>query len=106
MKRLCRYKDALGAPGEGVHAWRLGPGGGFAAADVLLTGAAAALIAQKAPAGARPLAAVAVFVLLLIAGVAAHWLFCVDTALNRALGLAAPRKYGYAIFPAEAPAKK
>ena len=29
---LCKYKDALGEPGKGVHAWRIPPGkGGFAA---------------------------------------------------------------------------
>ena len=31
---LCKYKDALGIPGQGIHSYRLG---GFAIADVIMT---------------------------------------------------------------------
>ena len=82
---LCRYRDALGRPGEGFHSARLG---GFAAFDVLGTiglGAAGAALWS----GGRPAPAVLLFAIVLafLVGIAAHWAFCVDTTLNlRLLG--------------------
>ena len=74
---LCRYRDALGKPGEGIHRWRIG---GLALVDTLLTLALAGGIAQILKKNFW-----AVLVILLVAAVAMHALFCVPTALNRAL---------------------
>lgn len=87
---LCRYRDALGRPGEGPHAPRLF---GLAAADLLLTGAAAALIVAAGRRREKSTLALLVaffvaFLALVLLGVGAHALFCVDTALNRRLGIA------------------
>lgn len=94
MSGLCEYKDALGRPGEGVHAWRIGAAhgarDGIAGTDLLLTAGAAYLLSRSTKRGATTAGFLVVFIVLLLAAVAIHRLFCVDTALNRALGLAAP----------------
>ena len=74
---LCQYRDALGRPGEGLHRWRAG---GFAVFDVLLTLAAAGSIAWLAKTSFF-----ACLVVLMLAGLALHALFCVPTALTCAL---------------------
>ncbi len=80
VRSLCRYKDALGVPGRGAHAWRVG---GVAAVDVILTVLAAAVIAWVADWVERPVNFWYVLGGLLIAGVVAHRLFCVRTAVDR-----------------------
>jgi hypothetical protein len=88
MYGLCKYRDALGKPGEGVHAWRIG---GLAATDLLMTAAAAFLLSRTAFKAQPPLIGfLVIFVILIVAAVAIHRAFCVDTALNRCLGLAPP----------------
>ncbi len=80
-----------------MHSWRVPPG--LAAVDVIATaGAAFFLTAALRPraAAARSCAAFAVaYALVLIAlvcvGAAAHRAFCVDTALNCWLGIAAEK---------------
>jgi hypothetical protein len=80
MRPWCRYRNALGEPGVGFHARRLA---GVALWDVVGTLVIAALLARWTSwSYARALAS------LFLLGVALHWLFCVPTALNRALGLA------------------
>ena len=95
MSGLCRYKDIAGKPGEGAHAWRIGGAygtrDGVAGTDLLLTAGAAFLISRFTSNKLRqypPLASFfIVFILLMIVAVALHRAFCVDTALNRKLGL-------------------
>lgn len=84
MPLFCAYRDALGRPGQGVHAPRLGP---YAAVDLGLTAAAAYALAGPEPTVGRFAAAAAA---LLVLAVVFHWAFCVDTALARQLGLAPP----------------
>lgn len=71
---LCRYKDALGKPGQGVHSIRLG---GVAVVDAGLT-----VLAAWGLAGLWNVAFWKVLVCLVCLGVVVHWLFCVDTRLN------------------------
>lgn len=74
---LCKYRDALGVPGQGVHAYRFM---GVAIVDVVLTVIVAALIAVIS---GWPF----VYVLggLLVLGVIAHRLFCVRTTVDKLL---------------------
>jgi len=92
MPGLCQFKNALGAPGEGSHAWRIGgkrgTRAGVAGSDLLLTAGAALLLSRVTFKSRGALAGFfIVFVILMILAVAVHRLFCVDTALNVALGL-------------------
>lgn len=81
MERSCAYKFVLGRPGEGVHAPRIG---GLAAVDLLGTLALIAVLSMWW----NP---VLVTVLVTVTFIFLHWLFCVPTALNEALGLAPSR---------------
>jgi hypothetical protein len=74
---LCRYRDALGKPGEGIHRWRIG---GLALVDILLTLALAGGIAWIAKKNFW-----AVLLVVLILAIVIHEAFCVPTALNCAL---------------------
>ncbi|NBN99143.1 MAG: hypothetical protein EBV19_07905 [Flavobacteriia bacterium] len=86
MGLLCKYKDVLGRPSEGVHAWRVFD---IAIVDVALTLVAAALIAAYFH---LPLwqPALALFVL----GIIAHRVFCVRTTVDKWLTrlLTAPKR--------------
>lgn len=78
----CTPSTALGVPGQGAHAYRIG---GLAAVDLLAT-AGAAYLASRFVLGWHGLLAVTlVFVVLMAAGVAAHEYFCVNTRLNAAI---------------------
>jgi hypothetical protein len=68
---LCKYSDALGSPGTGLHRARI-PGTNTAAADYVLTLLAAWLISAMF---AFPL--VPTTVVLFICGSVLHLLFCV-----------------------------
>ncbi len=74
---LRKYRDLFGEPGTGAHAARIGP---FAAVDVGLTVAAAAAVSALAG-----YSFLLVLLVLVIAGIAMHALFGVDTALNTML---------------------
>ena len=98
---FCDYKNALGVPGQGPHAPRWGR---FAKADVVGTiglGVIAALLSGLIFQSAMKLNmsmwnTVVYWVILLIFwvfvafvfGILMHWLFCVETELNKMLGLA------------------
>jgi hypothetical protein len=74
---LCKYRDALGVPGKGVHAYRFM---GIAVVDLVLTVVAAAVIARLAGwSFAWTLGG------LLVLGVGMHRLFCVRTTVDRLL---------------------
>jgi len=74
---LCKYRDALGVPGQGAHAWRIG---GIAVVDVLLTVLVAGLLAWGFEADFWWM-----LTGLIVAGVVAHRLFCVRTTVDRLL---------------------
>lgn len=74
MYGLCRYRNALGEPGKGIHAPRLG---GLAVADILLT-TGLALLASKA----LHMSFIVVFLILVIVAIGLHEAFCVNTRLN------------------------
>lgn len=76
---LCRHKDVFGKPNEGVHSLRIF---GVAAVDLVATILAAAAISYLTKRNFF-----LVFLLLMLAAIAAHRAFCVNTALNVALGL-------------------
>lgn len=72
---LCRYRDALGKPGVGVHAHRIA---GVAAVDLALTVVVAALAAWWFDWSFGY-----TFIGLFLAGVAAHRAFCVRTTVDQ-----------------------
>lgn len=74
---LCRYKDALGVPGQGLHAARLGR---FALWDVVGTVAGGWALARYMR-WSVPVTVAGTF----LTGHALHLLFCVDTAAVRML---------------------
>ena len=78
---LCRFKDALGVPGQGVHALRI-PGTNAAAVDVLLSLGLVWFLAAV-PKMPITLAFLLVFGLALVA----HLVFCVSTSSTRLFGL-------------------
>jgi len=77
MPLFCQFKNVLGQPGKGVHAARFA---GLALNDLLGTLALAWLL-QKFTKLSLPVA----FVVMFGIGMLLHWLFCVDTAVMRAL---------------------
>jgi hypothetical protein len=77
MLGLCKYKDALGVPGEGIHKYRIAD---IAVVDVLL----AVLLAfgiYKLIGGCFVLMLVIVF----LAGIVLHRMFCVRTTVDKLL---------------------
>jgi hypothetical protein len=76
---LCQYKNALGKPDEGIHSWRVG---GFAAADVLLTGGLALLVSKGLLKSSNIAVFMLVFITLVLIAVLIHEEFCVNTKLN------------------------
>jgi len=74
---LCKYKDSLGKPNEGVHSYRLF---GIAVVDVILTILLAAFISfiTNTP-------FVYTMIATFIAGIFAHRLFCVRTKVDTLL---------------------
>jgi hypothetical protein len=85
---LCRFRDALGAPRRGVHAYRTP--GDLAAVDIAMTLAVAVLIGCCAPLGdgtSRVATVIAAFFGLWAIGTALHVLFCVRAEGAVKLGL-------------------
>lgn len=82
MPGLCKYANAFGRPGEGVHAPRVG---GLAAADLLATAAAAYLGARYGLGRVNAVIFVLVFLVLILSAVLVHEAFCVNTRLNAAV---------------------
>jgi hypothetical protein len=73
---LCQYQNFFGAPGTGVHSYRIG---NVAIVDVLLTIVAAIILAKLF---GNFWIALVVIVLL---GILAHRVFCVSTTLDKLL---------------------
>ena len=74
---LCKYRNALGVPGKGVHSVRLG---GVAVVDVLLTIVGAYVIAYFTRTSFAWTAAG-----LFLLGIILHRLFCVRTTIDKLL---------------------
>jgi len=77
---FCDYKDIFGEPNKGAHSYRLG---GLAIVDVI-----GMLLLNWALVRAYDLDFVTTLVWMIFATILIHYLFCVPTALNKALGLA------------------
>ena len=74
---LCRYKDILGYPREGIHSYRLG---GFAIVDVIMTILGGLMLAYYFNVSYSK-TVIALFIL----GIIAHRLFCVRTTVDKIL---------------------
>jgi len=74
---LCKYKDALGKPGKGIHSYRFM---GLAIADVIMTLVAALLISYYSG-----YSFLKVSIVLFISGIIVHRLFCVRTTIDKVL---------------------
>jgi hypothetical protein len=78
---LCKYKNAFGILGEGIHSYRIGRGligkNGIAIIDVLVTLAFAVIISYLLN---RPLWLICIILFPL--GVILHRLFCVRSAVD------------------------
>lgn len=73
----CPFKDILGKPKEGAHSARFG---GIAVVDTLMTLLLAIIISHN-----YNQSLLGVFAALFILGEVLHWVFCVDTAVIRAI---------------------
>ena len=74
---LCKYKNALGEPGKGIHSYRLF---GVAIADVIMTIVAAILISYF-----FKLSFLKTLLVLFLTGIVLHRLFCVRTTIDKLL---------------------
>jgi hypothetical protein len=74
---LCKYKNALGEPGKGIHSYRLG---GIAIADVIMTIIGAYFISL-----AFRWNFVYTLIGLFILGIILHHIFCVRTTIDKLL---------------------
>jgi fatty acid desaturase len=77
MVDLCKYKNALGEPGKGIHSYRFF---GVAIMDVIMTLIGAAIISYFS---GYSFLYVAIF--LFILGIILHRLFCVRTTVDKVL---------------------
>lgn len=81
--RLCQYRDVLGVPGKGFHGRRINLfGTSYALWDIVGT-FALAYLSYRAFGLSFPAAVLLWFGM----GVLMHWLFCVNTPLNRNIGI-------------------
>lgn len=78
---LCKYKNAFGIPGKGIHQWRMGKGfigkNGIAIVDVLVVLAFAYIISYITM---RPFWLVCLILFSL--GIILHRLFCVRSTID------------------------
>ena len=74
---LCKYKDALGEPGKGIHSYRFM---GVAIADVIMTVIGALLISFLIKKSF-----LLVLIILFILGIILHRLFCVRITIYKLL---------------------
>lgn len=74
---LCKYKNALGVPGKGIHSYRLF---GLAIADVIMTIIGAFLISYFTKRNF-----IYTLIILFVSGIILHRLFCVRTTIDKLL---------------------
>jgi len=76
---LCKYKNALGEPGKGIHSYRLF---GIAIADVIMTIIGAFLISYF-----FKFSFIKTLLILFLTGIVLHRLFCVRTTVDKLIHL-------------------
>ena len=85
---LCSFKNSLGKPGQGAHAWRIGGAKGttegIALVDVVMT-AVLAIIINRFVFKCSPYTTLLIFISLWILGIFLHKLFCVKTTVTEAI---------------------
>jgi len=74
---LCKYKNALGEPGKGIHSYRLF---GLAIADVIMTIIASFLISYF-----FKFSFIKTLLILFLTGIVLHRFFCVRTTIDKLL---------------------
>jgi len=74
---LCKYKDALGKPNQGIHSYRLF---GVAIADVLMTIVGAFIISFV-----FRVKFITTLIVLFLLGIFLHRIFCVRTTVDKLL---------------------
>ncbi len=74
---LCKYKNALGVPGKGIHSYRIF---NIAIADVIMTLIAALIISYF-----FKISFIKTSICLFIIGILLHRLFCVRTTVDKIL---------------------
>ena len=74
---LCKYKNALGEPGKGIHSYRLF---GIAIADVIMTIFGAFLISYF-----FKFSFIKTLLILFLTGIVLHRVFCVRTTIDKLL---------------------
>ena len=77
---FCAYKDIFGEPNKGAHSYRVG---GLAIVDVI-----GMLLLNWAIAYKYDLDFFTTLFWMIVATIIIHYLFCVPTAFNKALGIA------------------
>ena len=77
MWKLCKYKNALGIPGKGLHSYRIF---NIAIIDVLLTFLGARLIQMFIMPENRY---ITVLTVLFLIGIILHRMFCVRTTIDK-----------------------
>ena len=77
MFDLCKYKDALGLPGKGIHSFQIG---GIAVADVVMTIIGALIISFI-----FNVKFVYTLIFLFLLGIFLHRIFCVRTTIDKLL---------------------
>lgn len=76
---LCKYKDSLGKPNQGIHQYRLF---GVAIVDVIMTIIAAGIISYFSKYNF-----LMILVILFLLGIILHRIFCVRTTIDKLLFL-------------------
>jgi len=76
---LCKYKNALGEPGKGIHSYRLF---GVAVADVIMTIIGAFLISYF-----FKFSFIKTLLILFLTGIVLHRVFCVRTTIDKLIHL-------------------
>ena len=74
---LCKYKDALGKPGIGIHSYRIF---NIAIADVIMTFIGAFVISYS-----LNISFIKTSIFLFILGIILHRIFCVQTTIDKLL---------------------
>jgi len=74
---LCKYKNSLGVPGQGIHSYRIF---NIAIVDVIMTIVAGYFLSR-----AYKYSFVFTCVILFILGIVLHRLFCVRTTIDKLL---------------------
>ena len=74
---LCKYKNALGEPGKGIHSYKLF---GISMADVIMTFIGAWIISYFLKSSF-----IKTLIILFLLGIILHRLFCVRTTVDKLL---------------------